>query len=74
MNEPTTLHLTAAVSREGDWCVARRMEIQAASEGYGSTPRHEASRAACSAGGTSSLRVRRPPPTRVRSGGFGDRR
>jgi predicted RNase H-like HicB family nuclease len=33
MAEPTMLHLTAAVSREGDWYVARCLEIEATSQG-----------------------------------------
>jgi predicted RNase H-like HicB family nuclease len=31
--EPTTLHLTAVVTREGDWYVARCLEIEATSQG-----------------------------------------
>jgi predicted RNase H-like HicB family nuclease len=33
MSELTTLHLTAVVTREGDWYVARCLEIEAASQG-----------------------------------------
>jgi predicted RNase H-like HicB family nuclease len=33
MTEPTMLHLTAAVSHEGDWYVARCLEIEATSQG-----------------------------------------
>jgi hypothetical protein len=33
MAEPTMLHLTAAVSREGDWYVARCLDIEATSQG-----------------------------------------
>jgi predicted RNase H-like HicB family nuclease len=33
MAEPATLHLTAVVSREGDWYVARCLEIEATSQG-----------------------------------------
>jgi predicted RNase H-like HicB family nuclease len=33
MTEPATLHLTAAVTREGDWYVARCLEIEATSQG-----------------------------------------
>jgi predicted RNase H-like HicB family nuclease len=33
MAEPTMVHLTAAVSREGDWYVARCLEIEATSQG-----------------------------------------
>jgi predicted RNase H-like HicB family nuclease len=33
MAEPTTLHLTAAVTHEGDWYVARCLEIEATSQG-----------------------------------------
>jgi predicted RNase H-like HicB family nuclease len=33
MAEPTMLHLIAAVSREGDWRVARCLEIEATSQG-----------------------------------------
>jgi predicted RNase H-like HicB family nuclease len=31
--KPTTLHLTAVVTREGDWYVARCLEIEATSQG-----------------------------------------
>jgi predicted RNase H-like HicB family nuclease len=33
MAEPTTLHLTAAVTHEGVWYVARCLEIEATSQG-----------------------------------------
>jgi predicted RNase H-like HicB family nuclease len=33
MAEPTMLHLTVVVSREGDWYVARCLEIEATSQG-----------------------------------------
>jgi predicted RNase H-like HicB family nuclease len=33
MTEPTTLHLTAVVTREGDRYVARCLEIEATSQG-----------------------------------------
>jgi predicted RNase H-like HicB family nuclease len=33
MAEPTMLHLTAPVSREGDWYVARCLEVEATSQG-----------------------------------------
>ncbi len=33
MAELTTLHLTAVVTREGDWYVARCLEIEATSQG-----------------------------------------
>jgi predicted RNase H-like HicB family nuclease len=34
MSEPTpTLHLTAVVTREGDWYVARCLEVEAVSQG-----------------------------------------
>jgi predicted RNase H-like HicB family nuclease len=33
MAEPTMLHLIAAVSREGDWYVARCLEVEATSQG-----------------------------------------
>jgi predicted RNase H-like HicB family nuclease len=33
MAEPTTLHLTAAVTHKGDWYVARCLEIEATSQG-----------------------------------------
>jgi hypothetical protein len=33
MAEPATLHLTAVVTREGDWYLARCLEIEATSQG-----------------------------------------
>jgi predicted RNase H-like HicB family nuclease len=33
MSEARTLHLTAAVTREGDWYVARCLEVEAVSQG-----------------------------------------
>jgi predicted RNase H-like HicB family nuclease len=33
MNQPRTLRLTAAVTREGDWYVARCLEVEVTSQG-----------------------------------------
>ena len=33
MSEARTFHLTAAVTREGDWYVARCLEVEAVSQG-----------------------------------------
>jgi len=33
MSESRTLHLTAVVTREGDWYVARCLEVEAVSQG-----------------------------------------
>ena len=34
MSEPTTVHLTAVVTHEGDWFVARCLEVEVASQGH----------------------------------------
>jgi predicted RNase H-like HicB family nuclease len=34
MNEPVTVHFTAVITQEGEWYVARCLEVEVASQGH----------------------------------------